>query len=225
MTPPEVYGWRKQERQRLLQAREALSAEQLAEYRSRIDFHLQRAFPELVHGVVAFCWPYRGEYDARHLAAQVRRLGGTTVLPVVVAPKQPLVFREWHPGVALKKGPLDIPFPEHTPELIPDHVLLPVLGWDAGGFRLGYGGGFFDRTLAALPDRPLVIGTGYELQYLDTIYPQTHDIPADFVVTERGVYRREASGLRFLDEGTSLSSPVCYAGELDPGYFGGKPGE
>ncbi|MGB7543943.1 MAG: 5-formyltetrahydrofolate cyclo-ligase, partial [Burkholderiales bacterium] len=113
--------------------------------------------------------------------------------------------------------------PEGSLEVRPDHVLLPMLGWDADGYRLGYGGGFFDRTLAALEKRPRVIGTSYELEYLQTIHPQPHDIPMDFVVTERGVYRREPQGLRFLDNPQAFSSPPCYAGEIAPGYFGEKP--
>jgi 5-formyltetrahydrofolate cyclo-ligase len=220
MTPSDVYAWRKSERRRLLAAREAVSSEQLQEWRARIDSHLQRFFPELVHGAVAFCWPYRGEYDARHLAAQLRRLGASTALPVVVAAGAPLIFRRWYPGVTLKDGPLGIPYPEDSEVLTPDHVLLPMLGWDAAGYRLGYGGGFFDRTLASLTKRPRVIGLAYELQYLPTIHPQPHDIPVDFVVTERGVHRREADGLHFVDAASGLSSPVCYAAEIAPDYFG-----
>lgn len=220
MTPSDVYAWRKNERRRLLSAREAVPAEKLEEWRRVIDIHLQRSFPELVHGVVAFCWPYRGEYDARHLAAQLRRLGASTALPVVVAAGQPLIFRRWYPGVKLSDGPLGIPYPEDSEALTPDHVLLPMLGWDAAGYRLGYGGGFFDRTLAALPRRPRVIGVAYELQFLPTIHPRPHDVPVDFVVTERGVHERGAAGLRFRDAQGGLSSPVCYAAEIAPDYFG-----
>jgi hypothetical protein len=96
-------------------------------------------------------------------------------------------------------------------------------GWDRQGYRLGYGGGFFDRTLAAMEKRPVVIGVSYELAKLDTIHPQPWDIPMDYVVTERGVYRRDPEGLAFLGEpdpgSGELSSPVCYADEK---YFGGK---
>jgi len=221
MMAPEISAWRKLERRRLLQARQAVSAEQLAQCRARIDMHLQRAFPELVHGVIAFCWPYRGEYDARHFIAQLRRSGVIAALPVVVAPGSPLIFRKWYPGIAMRDGPLGIPYPDHSEALTPDNVLLPMLGWDAAGYRLGYGGGYFDRTLAALEKRPRVVGIAYELQYLETIQPQPHDVPVDFVVTERGVYRRDAAGLRFLDE-PGLSSPVCYAAEIAPDYFGKK---
>ncbi|HEY6242274.1 MAG TPA: 5-formyltetrahydrofolate cyclo-ligase [Burkholderiales bacterium] len=221
--PFEVSAWRKNERARLLRERGALAQGTLADLRSRIDHHLERSFPDLVHGILAFCWPYRNEYDARHLAAALRRRGATTALPVVVAPKTPLVFREWKPGVELVEGPLGIPYPVGSPEVIPDHVLLPMLGWDADGYRLGYGGGFFDRTLAAIKKRPRVIGVSYESAYLRTIYPQPYDIPVEFVVTERGVYHREPHGLKFLDRPQGFTSPPCYAGEIAPGYFGDEP--
>ena len=123
----------------------------------------------------------------------------------------------------MKSGPLGIPYPVASDEVQPDHVLLPMLGWDGDGYRLGYGGGFFDRTLAAIGKRPRVIGVTNEFAYLRTIHPQPHDIPADFVVTERGVYRREPQGLKFLDIPQAFSSPPCYAGEIAPGYFGEGP--
>ncbi|HKW36312.1 MAG TPA: 5-formyltetrahydrofolate cyclo-ligase [Burkholderiales bacterium] len=216
----ELSAWRKSERARLLRERDALTQETLAERRARMDMHIERTFPDLVHGLIAFCWPYRNEYDVRHLAAALRRRGAKTAMPVVVAPKTPLIFREWHPGVGLAEGPLGIPYPVGSPEVVPDHVLLPMVGWDGDGYRLGYGGAFFDRTLASLEKRPRVIGLAYEQAYLKTIQPQPHDIPVDFVVTERGVYRREPKGLRFLDNPEGFSSPPCYAGEIGPGYFG-----
>jgi len=223
MTSSHLSAWRKNERTRLLGEREALAPEALAELRSRIDHHLERAFPDLVHGAVAFCWPHRNEYDTRHLAAVLRRRGARTALPVVVAPRTPLVFREWKPGVELAEGPLGIPYPVGSPEVSPDHVLLPMVGWDGDGYRLGYGGAFFDRTLAALAKRPRVIGIAYEQAFLKTLYPQPHDIPMDFVATERGVYRREPEGLKFLDNPQAFSSPPCYAGDIAPGYFGEEP--
>lgn len=225
MEGKELIEWRKAERRRLIEAREALDAPTLERYRLRIDAALEGSFPGLAAGTLAFCWPIRGEYDARHFARTLRRRGALTALPVVVAPRQPLVFREWHPGVELARGPLDIPYPKSSPEVVPTAVLLPMNGWDQAGYRLGYGGGFFDRTLAALQSRPAVIGISYELARMDTIHPQAWDIPVDWVVTERGVYRRDPEGLAFLGapaagEPSALASPVCYAGEVAPGYFG-----
>jgi 5-formyltetrahydrofolate cyclo-ligase len=217
--------WRKTQRERLISARVRVTPAELDAWRAQIDRHLEQSFPGLANCRLAFCWPIKGEYDARHLARTLRARGALTALPVVVAPKTPLIFREWHPGVGLAVGPLDIPYPKDSAEVVPDAVLLPMNGWDAGGYRLGYGAGFFDRTLASLAKRPIVIGVSYELARLDTIHPQSWDIPMDFVVTERGVYRRDAEGLVFLappEPGGSgeLSSPVCYADER---FFEGKP--
>ena len=197
MQGDELKRWRSAERARLVAAREALGRETLESCRLLIDRHLEQGFPELARGALAFCWPIRGEYDARHLARTLRERGALTALPVVVAPRTPLLFREWHPGVALAEGPLSIPYPVDSREVLPDHVLLPMNGWDEAGYRLGYGAGYFDRTLAALTKRPKVIGVSYEIARMRTIYPQSWDIPMDSVVTERGVYRRESDRLAF----------------------------
>jgi 5,10-methenyltetrahydrofolate synthetase len=225
MSPSELTDWRKRERQRLIAARLALDAGTLERRRLTIDAHLRRAFPGLATAKLALCWPIKAEYDARHLAKALRAQGATTCLPVVVARGQPLEFREWHPGTAMAVGPLDIPYPAESPAVMPDAVLLPMNGWDDAGYRLGYGGGYFDRTLAALEKRPAVIGVSYELARMDSIHPQAWDIPVDWVVTERGVYRRDQGRLAFLGappagEPSALASPVCYAGEIAPGYFG-----
>ena len=215
--------WRKSQRERQIAARMALTAEQVEAARKSIDASLERSFPGLAGRRVAFCWPIRNEYDARFLARTLRERGALTALPVVIAPKQPLAFREWHPGVELAIGALDIPYPVGSQQVTPEAVLLPMNGWDSKGFRLGYGAGFFDRTLASLSPRPVVIGVAYEMARMETIHPQPWDIPLDYVVTERGVYRREPEGLVFLgapEPGGSgvLASPVCYADEK---YFGG----
>ena len=223
MDPIALKAWRKAERERLIAARVAVEPTVLDSWRRRMDITLERSFPGLARCRLAFCWPIKGEYDARHLARTLRSRGALTALPVVVKPKSPLIFREWHPGVEMVAGVLDIPYPVGSPDVVPEAVLLPMNGWDLQGYRLGYGGGFFDRTLASLAKRPLTIGVTYEFAKLDTIHPQSWDIPMDYVVTERGVYRRDGDRLEFLGEpdmgeGT-LASPVCYA---DEHYFGGK---
>jgi 5-formyltetrahydrofolate cyclo-ligase len=224
MDTASLKAWRKTQRERLISERERVTPAVLDAWRREIDRSLERSFPGLASSRLAFCWPIKGEYDARHLARTLRERGALTALPVVVAPKTPLVFREWHPGVELAAGPLDIPYPKHSAEIVPNAVLLPMNGWDSAGYRLGYGAGFFDRTLASLTKRPVVIGVTYEMARLDTIYPQSWDIPVDFVVTERGVYRRDPEGLVFLpapEMGGSgeASSPVCFADEK---FFEGK---
>jgi 5-formyltetrahydrofolate cyclo-ligase len=218
-------AWRAAERARLIGERERLDPATRERFRERIDAHLERSFPGLAAARIAFCWPMRGEYDARPLTDTLRARGAVTALPVVVAPRHPLAFREWHPGVTLAPGPLGIPYPVDSDPVVPTVVLLPLNGWDEAGYRLGYGGGFFDRTLASLPKPPIAIGVGYELARMRTIRPQAWDIPMDWIVTERGAYRRDPEGLAFLGDAPPgppgpSASPVCYADEIAPGYFG-----
>ncbi len=224
MTPSDLKSWRRDERERLITEREQLDPATLERWRQRIEGHLGRSFPGLAAAKLAFCWPMRGEYDARDLAEALRERGAVTALPVVVAPGQPLLFREWYPGVALASGPLGIPYPTGSGLVVPTVALIPLNGWDDAGHRLGYGGGFFDRTLASLPRPPIAIGVGYEMARMKTIRPQAWDVPMDWVVTERGVYRRDPGGLAFLGEAAegqpgALASPACYADEIAPGDF------
>jgi 5,10-methenyltetrahydrofolate synthetase len=225
MASPDVRAWRKAERARLIAARERLDPAALERLRQRIDAHLERSFPGLAAATVAFCWPMRGEYDARGLVARLRERGAVIALPVVAGAGQPLLFREWHPGVALAAGPLGIPYPVDSRQVAPTVALIPVNGWDDQGHRLGYGSAYFDRTLPSLPRRPVAIGVGYEMTRIRTIRPQPWDVPMDWIVTERGVYRRDPGGLAFLGEPAAsaasvLASPVCYAEEAAPEYFG-----
>ena len=224
MIADELTSWRKAERKRLIAAREALDASTVERFRLRIDSHLERSFPGLVAARIAICWPLRGEYDARPFAGRLHDLGAVTALPVVVGPKQPLVFREWHPGVPLASGPRGIPYPRNSAPVLPSIVLLPLRGWDEAGYRLGDGTDHFDRTLASMAPKPVAIGISYELARMKSIHPQSGDIPMDWVVTERGVYRRDPDGLAFLGEApagapSALASPVCYADEIAPGHF------
>jgi 5-formyltetrahydrofolate cyclo-ligase len=119
-------------------------------------------------------WAFRPSAHAR---------GIRVALPVVVAEAMLLVFREWHPRARLEPGVWNIPVPAEGTEVTPTVVIAPLVGFDPNGYRLGYGGGFFDRTLAAHVPRPLAISVGHPVGSLPTIYPQPHDIPMDWIVT------------------------------------------
>src|SRR5690606_19452643 len=110
--------------------------------------------------------------------------GGRIALPVVVEKGQPLEYRLWAPGDPLERGVWNILVPVRGEIVRPDVTIAPVVGFDAGHYRLGYGGGFFDRTLAVLPANTLKIGIGYAESRIPTIYPQSHDIPMDVIVTD-----------------------------------------
>jgi 5-formyltetrahydrofolate cyclo-ligase len=182
----DVARWRKAERQRLIAARLAVPAAERAAMGARIANAIEVLIGNPAGQTVSFYWPFRGEPDLRPLLARLSERGATTALPVVVEKGRPLVFRIYRPGDRLVKGVWNIPIPAEGPEVVPDVVLAPVVGFDPQNYRLGYGGGFFDRTLAALHSKPLVIGLGYALQAIPTIYPQAHDIVMDRIVTETG---------------------------------------
>ncbi len=136
---------------------------------------------------LGFFWPIRGEPDlapvvARWLAADARR---HAALPVVEGDR--LAFAPWSPGMALQPGRFDIPVPAGTARLSPQLMLIPCVGFDSARYRLGYGGGFYDRTLGALAVRPVMVGVAFDCGRVTSIDPQPHDIRLDLVITEGGV--------------------------------------
>jgi 5-formyltetrahydrofolate cyclo-ligase len=141
--------------------------------------------------VVGGYWPLPGEIDPRPLMAALARSGAALALPVVVALGAPLTFRAWAPGAPLEDGLLSTRQPLATaPEVRPDWLLVPLLGFDGAGYRLGLGGGFYDRTLAALAasgPAPRTLGLAFSDQEVDVLPRGRHDYPLDAVVTERGV--------------------------------------
>lgn len=172
----------------MLARRDAMTAERHAEFSAAIVGHLQSALPELAARVVAFCWPVKNEPDVRAVFAGWPR----AALPVVVEENAPLAFRAWRPDTPLVPDRYGIPTPASGDWLLPDAILLPLNAFDAAGYRLGYGGGYFDRTLAALRPRPLAIGVGFEINRVESIRPQAHDEPLDWIVTEAGAFRPAA---------------------------------
>lgn len=112
--------------------------------------------------------------------------GALCALPVVIERHAPLVFRRWWPGAEMVSGIWNIPVPADGIDVTPDIVVSPVVGFDPACYSLGYGGGFYDRTLAAMARQPRVIGVGFALAAIMTIHPLPHDFPMQAIVTERG---------------------------------------
>jgi 5,10-methenyltetrahydrofolate synthetase len=179
-----IFTWRKAERQRLIGARKALPFEKREDYTGSIAAHLDQVVTDIDGRHVSLFWPFSGEPDLRGWMAALTTRGANCLLPVVVAKARPLIFRSWKKGERLERGVWNIPVPAEGKEAIPDIVIAPLVGFDSACYRLGYGGGFFDRTLAALEHKPLVIGVGFESQRIDTIRPLAHDIPMDVIVTQ-----------------------------------------
>ena len=167
--------------------RQALTADRHAQFSAAIDASLTKFLTAHPPGTLAFCWPIRAEFDCRPLAQRLLAKGWRACIPTVVGANAAMVFRAWSPGAPMSQDHHGIPIPAQNTLLTPDVVLLPLVAFDAAGFRLGYGGGYFDRTLTALVPRPMAIGVGFELARVDSIRPEPHDIPLDVIVTEAGL--------------------------------------
>ncbi len=185
----DVARWRKAERERLLAMRMALDAEYRARATERITRELDQLLPATT-AIVSTYFPIRAEPDLRPWMRELHARGIRVAVPVVVAKGQPLEFREWTPGARLAYGVWRIPYPADGAVVRPDVAIAPLVGFDADCYRLGYGGGFFDRTLASLQPRALAIGIGYPEQSLPTIFPQPFDVPMDWIVLGDAAPRR-----------------------------------
>jgi 5,10-methenyltetrahydrofolate synthetase len=145
--------------------------------------------------VIGAYWPIKGEFDplpALHRwkedgelmdEPRRRRIG----LPVVDKANKTLTFHAWYPGCPLEEDAYGIPKPKDTELLSPTLLFVPCVGYGPGGYRLGYGGGFYDRTLAALTPRPCAAGLGYALGFVEDFIPSAHDQPLDAMLTDNGV--------------------------------------
>ena len=190
MDPNEIKLWRRGERERLLALRTAVPAAERQRWGAAIEARLRQVLTELVDGPLGVYWPFRAEFDPRPLIEWAIAQGRVVALPVVVDKRGPLEYRAWRPGEPLVDGVWNIPIPKVCDIVVPQAVLAPLVGFDRQCYRLGYGGGYFDRTLAALSPRPLAIGVGFEMSQIETIFPLPFDIPMDVIVTEARIRRR-----------------------------------
>ena len=137
-------------------------------------------------------WPIKGEFDPLPALyrwsegdsdGEPRRIG----LPVADRTTNSLRFHVWYPGCPMEEDAFGIPKPKDTERFLPQLLLVPCVGFGPGGLRLGYGGGFYDRTLAALEPRPFTVGLGYTGGFLDDFEPEAHDLPLDAILNDNGV--------------------------------------
>jgi 5-formyltetrahydrofolate cyclo-ligase len=207
---PEVKFWRRATRTKMLAARAALSTAVRQDLSQRLAARLK---PVLAGrpGPVSLYWPIKAEPDLRPLMRALDAEGVAVCLPVAIKLGEPLRFRPWRKGCAMERGFWDIPVPATTVEVEPRTLIAPIVGFDGEGYRLGYGGGFFDRTLEKFGADARAIGIGYSMFRIPTIHPQPHDIGMSALVTERDT---------FIDAPARSSSAVCYMDEAGDGYAG-----
>lgn len=213
---PAVRAWRRATRERLIERRLALSAAERRTAQDAIVQQLVAAADALPLACVGYYWPFKAEIELHELVAQLTARGATGALPVVVEKGAPMIFRAWKVGEPLARGIWNIPIPAQDRRVQPTLLLVPLVGFDGAGYRLGYGGGYYDRTLAVLSPRPMTIGIGHAFARLDSIHPQPHDVPLDRILTEEGWadVARDAAASR-----ETASSP-CAMADVDPAYMG-----
>ncbi len=156
----------------------------------RLPLGLPACFKARRGVVVAGYWPLRQEIDVLPLLTRLRGRGCRIALPVVPGPRRPLTFRTWRAGTKLETGPFGTRHPGGgAATVVPDLVLVPLLAFDRTGFRLGYGGGYYDRTLALLRkkrSRIVAFGVAYAGQEVAAVPRDRFDQPLDGILTERG---------------------------------------
>jgi 5-formyltetrahydrofolate cyclo-ligase len=186
-----VDTWRKQTRARLINERIRLTGPFRRAQSDEARRRLVENVDLLRFETIGLYWPIRGEIDCRELARTHAERGGVVALPVVVERGAPVEFWRWQPGARMSRGLWDIPIPAEREVVQPDALIVPLVGFDDSCYRLGYGGGYYDRTLAAATKRPFCVGLGFNSGALGTIYPQMHDIPLDAIVTNRLLIRTQ----------------------------------
>ena len=233
----EIRRWRREPRASLIVQRQAIPQGKRRRLQPLVLDLVEQHFPDLANALLGFYWPFRGEIGPHPLVRRLVERGAHAALPVVVEKGRPLEFWAWRPGAGLRRGVWDILIPVARQVVRPTALLVPLVGFDRRGYRLGYGGGYYDRTLATMHPKPLTIGIGYDLGRLETIHPQPHDIPMDAIVTEAGVAcfgsdsrqsdLAQGDSFATIDEDpnsrATYASPPCFMHELDPSYLGLMP--
>ena len=180
-----IRRWRVACRSSLIKARIGIGKAGRKQGQRDIQAGLAEILATVSPGIIGFYWPIKGEFDLRSLITDLIGQGWQAALPVVVKKETPLEFCLWTPDTKLVPGVWNIPAPQQPVPVTPTVILVPLVGFDKGNYRLGHGGGYYDRTLAGFNHRPLTIGVGLESCRLETIYPQWHDIALDRIVTAR----------------------------------------
>lgn len=157
--------------------------------------HFLAAVPVPLGAIISAYWPIRDEFDPMPLLRRLAAAGYACALPVVDRKRHELVFRAWRPGARLLEGPFRIPEPlDSAPEVTPNLLIVPMLAFDAAGYRLGYGGGYYDRALAKLRVAGagvLAIGIAFAEQQVERVPHTERDERLDWIVTERGAAQFE----------------------------------
>lgn len=171
----------------MIAQRQGVPLEQRLLWSEQIDRHLRHLLERLEPRQVGACWPFRAEHDLRPICAWLRSRGVVTALPRVLGAGQALQWRRWDETAALSADRMGLMFPADSEPVTPDLLLIPGNAFDDCGYRLGYGAGFFDITLARAQPRPIAVGVAYSIARVPDLLPQAYDLPMNWLVTEQGI--------------------------------------
>lgn len=224
---------RKRIREQLIQARMLLDSLSVAGMNAAIAQCFKSVFESIYGRSIGCYWPIKGEFDSIPLMMDLHKAGSIVSLPEIDDENAQLTFRQWHPEAMMARGRLQIAFPVNTDYEQPEILLIPLVGFDLHGYRLGCGGGYYDRTLHHLDPPPITIGIGYEAGLLDDLMPRPGEVPMEFVLTENGLRYFRSGKPEWITSSQRVemlmrdlyffhfrsrheaarSSPVCYDGE------------
>ncbi|MCX4191440.1 5-formyltetrahydrofolate cyclo-ligase [Methylophaga sp. OBS1] len=179
--------WRQEQRQRLLEERASLTEKAHKQISKSCLAHVAMYLEDCPPDILGIYWPIKGEIDCRVLAEGLLGAGWTLAVPVINNRSRLLDFARWQPDTPMIQGTWNIPVPAQPEWLTPSRFLVPLVGFDKAHYRLGYGGGYYDRTLAERSEPVETIGVGMEMGRLETIHPHALDIPMMRIITETGL--------------------------------------
>ncbi|SNR86274.1 5-formyltetrahydrofolate cyclo-ligase [Methylobacillus rhizosphaerae] len=218
-------------RKRLIEDRLALDRQDAARISAAIITHFQLICECMFGRSIGCYWPIKGEVNSVPLMMQLHKAGSTISLPVVDDESSAVGFKRWHPEALMTKGALQIPYPVDTDSVQPKILIVPLVGFDNRGYRLGYGTDSYDTALRGFDPPPITIGLGYEAGLLGSVIPGARSVPIEFILTEQGVRHFRDGNLQWVTSGRqmenimkdlfffhfrsreerALASPVCYA--------------
>ena len=209
---PAVRTWRKAARAKVIAARVAVPATLRDHWTKALIAELR---PILLHAPqpISFYWPLKAEPDLRPLMRELDDFGIEICLPVALRLGEPMTFRPWNRGMPLTRGIWNIPIPATDKEVEPRTLIAPFVAFD-DQYRLGYGGGFFDRTLEKFAATARAIGIGFSMFHLPTIHPQPHDIPMRRILTEEGELTKSEDGDLGKDRDIAENGDVAASAEI-----------
>lgn len=191
-TAPCKSGWplendpiRKLQRERLLAVRAALPDRESRERALRS--HVAQWLSHSDTRALAFFWPIRGEPDLREVVADWLADASHRVAALPVVEGDGLAFHAWTRDAPMRAAEFGIPVPAHGRPVQPDTLLIPCVGYDGQRYRLGYGGGYYDRTLARTVPWPLCVGVAFAGTRIESVEPRPHDMQLDVVISDSGI--------------------------------------